>query len=154
MKLNKEFLHQKYIYKDGNLFLKRTNKKVGSPDKDGYLKTQINRMDLRVHRIIFMMFYGYLPTQVDHIDGNPQNNKIENLRPANNSENGLNAKKPKNNTSGVKGVHWHKTAKKWQVMFTVNSKRKSFGYFEEIELAELVCQEAREKYHGEFARHE
>ena len=153
MQLNKEFLNNKYHYIDGDLYLKTNNKKIGSPDKDGYLKTQINRVDLRNHRIIFMMFHGYLPKQIDHIDGNPKNNRIENLRACDNTTNAYNAKKPKNNTSGVKNVHWHKERKQWQVMFAINGKRKSFGMFEDLELAELVAMEAREKHHKEFARH-
>ena len=69
------------------------------------------------------------------------------------TKNGKNRKTPKNNTSGVKGVSWHKRSKKWVVSIGVNWKRKALGYFDDLDLAELVSIEARNKYHGEFANH-
>jgi hypothetical protein len=57
----------------------------------------------------------------------------------------------KNNTSGVKGVSWDKIHNKWSVYVGVNRKIKQIGYFEDLEFAELVSQEARLKYHGAFA---
>ena len=99
------------------------------------------------------MFNGYLPKFIDHIDCNPSNNKIENLREATFSQNQHNTKKRITNTSGVKNVHWYKPLKKWMVYIMINKKRKHLGYFNNIELAELVAQEARNKYHGKYARH-
>jgi hypothetical protein len=59
---------------------------------------------------------------------------------------------PTNNTSGIKGVCWHKSTNRWYVQLQVNKKMKYLGIYEDIELAELVAIEARAKYHGEFAR--
>ena len=101
----------RFEYRDGKLFYKNTEgcmakgSEVGTLDK-GYLKTLINRKPYRLHRIIFMMHHGYLPKYIDHIDGNPANNRIENLRPATSSQNNLNRGKHKRNTSGYKGVTW------------------------------------------------
>jgi hypothetical protein len=146
-------------YHDGVLYCKvsrsnlKTGAKVGSLHLKGYLRTQINKKMYYNHRIIFLMFHGWMPAKIDHIDNNPFNNKIDNLRPATNVENGQNAKKRMDNTSGVKGVYWSKRDKKWQVRVQINGKRKSFGYYDSIELADLVAQEARTKYHGQYARH-
>lgn len=158
--LSKEYLHQIFDYKNGNIFWKiqcgsvYVGKKAGGlRDPRGYKSVQINGNKYLLHRIIFMMFYGYTPKFVDHIDGNPLNNRIENLRESTHSQNCFNRPKPVHNTSGTKGVNWHKTAKKWEVRVMILGKRVHFGLFKSLELAELVAIEARDKYHGKFANH-
>jgi hypothetical protein len=155
-----EYLRQIFDYKDGNLYFKKKigsrgyiGKKVGSLTSKGYLYTTINKKGYLIHRLIFMMFYGYIPNQIDHIDGNSLNNFIENLRPATREENCQNAKLSIANTSGTKGVYWQKSTNKWAISISLNKKRLYFGCFDDLELAELVAQEARDKYHGKFARH-
>jgi hypothetical protein len=90
---------------------------------------------------------------VDHIDGNPSNNRIENLRGATNAQNLQNAKIHQNNTSGIKNVHFDKQKNRWNVQLRIDKKIKHFGLYKDLELAELVATEARNKYHGDFARH-
>lgn len=127
----------RFEYKDGLLYYKKTigcmkkGSTVGSEDKDGYIKTIINRQTWRVHRIIFFMHNNYLPEYLDHIDGNPKNNKIENLRPATVSENNLNRGKHKRNTSGYKGVTWVASANKFSARLAVDKKRLFLGYFDD-----------------------
>jgi len=158
--INKEFLHQLFEYKDGVLYWKtKWSDKIviGNPVgylRNGYLGTKINKIDYKNHRLIFMMHYGYLPKTIDHIDGNPLNNKIENLREATSSQNGYNKKISKANTSGKKGVFWKKDRNKYKVEITINSNPTFFGYYKDFELACLVADEVRNKYHKEFARHE
>jgi len=158
--LTKDYLHEIFEYKDGSLYYKiqtspnsKIGKKVGSLTNRGYLSTTIKSKFYLIHRVIFFMFYGYLPKNLDHIDGNRLNNKIENLRPATFGQNAQNAKIRKDNKFNVKGVYWFKELKKWKVDIGINGKRKYIGVFEDLELAELVAQEARDKYHGKFARH-
>ena len=116
-----------------------------------YISTKIKGKYYCLHRLIYCYHYGFMPEQLDHINGNSLDNRIENLRLATRFENAQNRKKFTNNTSGVKNVSWHKAQQKWFVYVDVNKKRKSIGYFEDLELAELVAIEAREKYHGAFA---
>jgi hypothetical protein len=105
----------------------------------------------KVHRLIFLLEYGYLPQEVDHINMNRADNRLENLRPANRSENQCNRRAIASNTSGYPGVSWHKQSKAWTVRLIKNGKNYRFGYFKDFELAGLVSQEARSKYHGAFA---
>jgi hypothetical protein len=152
-------LHSLLEYRDGVLYRKvKTSNRIKIGDiagslSNGYLLTRINGKKYSNHRIIFLMFHGYLPKCIDHIDGNRSNNKIENLREASLSQNQQNAKTPSTNTSGAKGVSWKKEKKKWMVQVSVNGKLKFFGHFEDLELADLVAQEARNKFHGNFSRH-
>ena len=99
------------------------------------------------------MHYGSSPEIVDHADCNPMNNDIRNLRAATKADNQRNAGMFAHNKSGIKGVCWHKAAKKWLVQIKVKGVKQYLGVYEDIELAELVAQEARNKFHGNFANH-
>lgn len=153
-------LHERFEYRDGELFYKisplpkiKVGSKAGTVNKDGYVKVTIDNKKYQAHRIIFMMQHGYLPKEIDHINCNPSDNRIENLREVTRNQNRYNVVGYKNNTSGVKGVIKNKRLNKWEVSINVNGKRKYFGIFKDFELAELVAMEARDKYHGNFANY-
>ena len=106
-----------------------------------------------LHRLIFLDSHGYLPGQVDHIDGNPGNNCVSNLRAATNAQNARNAKRRSTNTSGVKNVCWHRQIRRWRVQLCVDGKGVSFGCFATLEEATTAAEQARADTFGEFARH-
>jgi hypothetical protein len=146
-------------YKDGILYWKSMPYKrndligteAGTLDCDRRQIT-INKKHYKTHRLVYLMFHGYMPKEVDHIDNNPLNNRIENLRPANRSEQCCNTRLRKDNTSGIKGVSWDKNRNKWVVTVTKNKKTVYTNRFNDLELAQLVAIEARNKYHGDFAK--
>ena len=130
---------------------------AGSLNKsDGYYVIKFGGIAYRLHRLVWIYHNGDIPDKmlVDHIDGNPLNNKIENLRLSTNSQNICNSKIPSTNTSGVKGVHWDKSNNKWRAQMKINHKTKNLGSFDTIEEAETVVIALRNNLHGEFARHE
>jgi hypothetical protein len=142
-----------FNYKDGNLYKRfKEDKPVGSVSKEGYIVVGFNTKSHFAHRVIFLMFNGYLPNCIDHIDGNRANNKIENLRPANANTNAYNQAPRKNTASNLKNITWHKVSKKWQVKMAVNGNIKYFGLYNDVEYAKFVADAMRYKYHGEFAR--
>lgn len=155
-----DLLNQIYEYRDGKLFwkIKFTDKVVIGKEvgtiRNGYKSTKINKKDYGVHRLIFFMHKGYFPKCIDHVDGNPLNNHIENLRDANRMQNAQNSKIPKTNTSGFKNVTWKKDRCKWKVEIRQNNKVHFFGYFDSVFHANEVAKEARNLLHKEFARHE
>ena len=118
-----------------------------------YATTKVSGQHWTVHRLIYLYHHGWVPEQLDHINGNTLDNRIENLRPADQSSNMCNRKRFLNNKSGVKGVSWHSHQKKWFVYLDVNKKRKNIGYFDDLEFAELAANEARAKFHGAFANY-
>jgi hypothetical protein len=120
------------------------------PDKK-YLITKISGKHYCAHKLVYLWHYGQWPEQLDHINRDSLDNRVENLRPANACTNMQNRKVFKSNTSGAKGVAWNKRANKWQVYVGVERKIKHIGYFDNFELAELVAHEARQKFHGVFA---
>ena len=165
--VTQELLKQKFTYcEDGTfIFNKNGNPVICNPTKhQRYLRIGVNNKSFALHRMIFLYHHGYLPKVTDHIDGNRMNNRIENLRDCTQSENCLNSKHRKTSTSPYKNVYLQKYSKKnakynpawkenWIVSITVNKKRKYIGYFEDVELADLVATEARDLYHGAYARH-
>ena len=158
--ITQELVKELFEYRDGELYRKVANSnrvkigdKVGTVNNLGYLCTQINGKIYKNHRLIFLMFKGYLPKYIDHINGIKTDNRIENLRECTSSQNNLNRKQRSNNTSGVKGVMWHKRDKKWEVRMQINGKYKYFGRYHDIEVAKFIADTTRHKFHGEFANH-
>jgi hypothetical protein len=145
-----------FDYVDGQLVAKtNVNKRkagdvLGSLNDKGYLKGRVNQRLYRVHRLVFLYFHGFMPPQVYHIDGNRQNNRIENLREATSAQNNQN--RMATGASKIKGVVWHRQSKKWTASICINRKNIHLGSFEKIEDAALVANKARQKLHGEFAR--
>jgi hypothetical protein len=161
--ITQERLHELFDYREDGTLIWKVNKGTvkigdvaGSTDDKGYYVIRIDRKGRKGHRLIFLYHHGYLTEglQIDHIDGNPGNNRIENLREVTHTQNLQNGKIHSNNTSGVKGVYWHKIANKWAAAIKVNRKQIHLGYYTILEEAAAVVKEAREKYHGEYGRHE
>jgi hypothetical protein len=159
--LTQEEAHRLFEYRDGVLYWKERHKnsrkakgdmEAGTPSGHGYKKVTINQKRFYVHQLVFLMHKGYIPEVVDHIDGNSANNQIYNLRASNKSLNACNSKRNIKNTSGHKGVTWHKAAKKWMCQIVFNAKTKYLGLYEDFELACLVADEARVLYHGAHAK--
>jgi hypothetical protein len=145
-----------FEYKEGKLFWKIAKRKIKigqeitSTNSSGYLKVCLEGKYFLVHRVIYEMFNGLIPSnlQIDHIDGNRKNNNISNLRLATIKENSYNREKQSNNTSGFKGVNWSKYHFKWRVRIG----KKHLGYFNDLEEAYLVYQKEAKQQHNEFYR--
>jgi hypothetical protein len=145
---------------DGSLYWKNPThgkaikgSKAGFINNDGYYQISIYGKKFKEHQIVYLIKNGFIPKEIDHINGNRTDNRIENLREVTRSQNMCNKTTNKLNTSGSKNVSWKAKINKWQVAINFNGKRKYIGVFEDFEFAELVATEARNKYHGEYANH-
>ena len=87
---------------------------------------------------------------VDHIDNTRTNNNINNLRWATFQENNFNSCLASNNTSGFKGISFHKRDKKWEAKIRVNGKKYHLGNFDNIEEAIKARQKRAKELFGEF----
>ena len=157
----KTLVAEYFDYKDGHLYWKKVmhlnkqylvGQEVGSIHKTGYRHVTWMGKIHKVHRLIFLLEHGYLPKEIDHINGDRQDNRLENLREVTRSENQFNKAMCSNNTSGFRGVNWHKHSKSWVVRVCTKGKTKILGYFKDLELAGLVADEARNLYHGKYAK--
>ena len=121
----------------------------------GYIRIGINKKYYAAHRLIWLYMTGEWPKEeIDHIDMNRSNNRWINLRKATKSQNYANQKKYFNNTSGHKGVFWHKKNKKWLACLRYNKKLIYLGCYDNIDDAAKAYENAAFKYFGEFARTE
>ena len=86
----------------------RVGHPAGSLDKDGYVRIRISSIDYQAHRLAWAYVHGDFPEGeqpfIDHINGNPSDNRITNLKISSQAENNKNKKMKSNNTSGVTGV--------------------------------------------------
>ena len=113
-------------------------------DKYGYLR--VNLYEYRVmktHRIHKLVANAFIDNPndkecVDHIDNNRTNNHISNLRFATANENQHNRKLNSNNTSGIKGINWHKANKKWRAQIRIDGIKIHIGLFDNLEDAKTA----------------
>lgn len=148
-------LQAMFTYRDGTLYRNHGQHKgrpFGSENGNGYLRGSINDRLHYAHRLIFVMFHGVVPDYVDHIDGDPMNNRIENLRSVTHAQNMQNQKLRRDNKSGHKGVCWNIRDKTWTVQIFKNSEQHCLGTFADKAAAIAAYQAASKTLHGEFAR--
>jgi hypothetical protein len=131
---------------DGKLY-----KEVGHEAGGGYRRVSIGGVRYLVHRLVFFMHHGLEPEVVDHVDRNPTNNSIENLRAATKAENAYNCGVRVDNSSGFRNVTWHSQKRKWHVALMQAGKRKSYGLYHDKNEAGRVAESIRKEQHGSFA---
>jgi hypothetical protein len=124
-------------------------KVASSINNTGHLQMCLAGRNYALHRIIWLYVYGDFPTgMIDHIDGNPINNRIDNLRIADASINAQNRTKPRiGSKSGFIGVCWNNG--KWMASITANGKRYYLGRFDCKEKASEAYILAKKTLHPE-----
>lgn len=133
----------------------RTGDEAGGLMDKGYINVMVDQKVYKAHIAAFMIYFGRRPSgQIDHINGVRSDNRLCNLRESTQSQNQFNAKRRIDNTSGVKGVFWHKQSGKWTAQITTNGKRRTIGRFLDFESAVNARKNAAIIEHKEFARHE
>lgn len=95
----------------------------------GYKIGSIFNRHYLAHRIAWVIIYGKWPDVIDHINGNPGDNRLSNLRSVTVSENCCNSKRNRKNTSGQTGVTWSRAANKWAAQISLNGQAHFIGVF-------------------------
>lgn len=129
-------------------------KTAGTVSKKGYIMIGIGKVYYLAHRIIWKMKTGEDPIDIiDHENTDRGNNRWGNLREAANGKNIQNSKIRKDNKSGIKGVFWETDRQMWRGVISLDGKQIRIGRFHDLGAARVAMDEARQKLHGEFARH-
>ena len=121
-------------------------------DGTGYLRGSILERNIRAHRAAFAIFYGRWPVgEIDHIDRNPTNNRIENLRECSREQNVRNRASASGSTSRFSGVSFNRKSGRWTATIRCNGKTTVIGHFASEQQAIAARLSAAPEYFGEFA---
>ncbi|UIU26965.1 HNH endonuclease [Escherichia phage vB_EcoS_SA80RD] len=146
-----------FEYKDGVLYWKHNRRggrgikigdSAGSRLQTGYTQIVFEGEHYLRHHIVWLMHGRCIPKgmEIDHIDHDRQNDRIENLRLVTASENSRNKSKPMTNKSGVVGITWHKRDLRWQAHIKIDGKKLYLGYFDNFNDAVKARKEAELLY--------
>jgi len=125
----------------------------GAGKQRRYLIAEICGEAIYLHRAVWLWHFGTLPAMVDHIDGNPGNNRIENLRECTPAQNQYNSARKSNNKSGYKGVAYCPMYRNpWRARIVVDKRVVLLGYFGSVEEAAKAYEAGAATYAKEFAR--
>lgn len=126
---------------------------VGRISTHGYFDICIYGKRYLLHRVIWLYMTGKWPEkEIDHENTAKTDNRWINLREATPSQNQANKRLQKNNLSGVKGVCWNASIKKWKAQIKYLGKNIALGHYVDKSAAVSVVSEARRAFHGDFAR--
>lgn len=122
---------------------------AGNVRSDGRLCIEFKGKIYYAHRLAWLLTHCKWPEGViDHMDGNPSNNRIDNLRDVSCSINGQNQRKAQStNNTGYLGVGWHKKAGKFRALIYIGGKNKHIGYFKTPEEAHAAYLTAKRELH-------
>lgn len=133
------------------MYQRPAGSRAGSFNRHGRLYIQIGPRKYTATHLAWLIMTGAWPTKlIDHRDRNPRNNAWVNLREVTESGNSQNRSMGKNNTSGIKGVYWHKATGKWQASIRAGTQR-SLGLYDTKEEAAEAYAAAAQLLHGDCA---
>lgn len=181
-KLTQEYLHECFRYdpETGELFWKNrlrihfdsdhgyrlfkaryANKKAGKIEsrdtaRTKYLRVGLGKKLYLAHRIVWFMLSGKWPNQIDHIDGNGLNNRLDNLRDVTHKENSRNKPIRKDNKAGIIGVYWDICRNCW--VAHIRHNKKTVYLYSGSKFFEACCRrksaENKYGYHENHGREE
>ena len=126
---------------------------TGAESEKGRINVGFQGKTYKAHILAWVCQTGEWPThQIDHINEDPSDNRWANLRAATKSQNMRNITKIKSNTSGHKGVGFHKETKKWRAYIKADGISYHLGLFPSKEDAIKAYKDAATKLHGVFAK--
>lgn len=127
--------------------------RCGCVTNNGYRLIRVDGHLYMAHLLAWLYAYGeWPPHEIDHRNGERDDNQIYNLRSATGSENQWNKKIPKNNTSGLKGVSLHKQSGRWTANICKYRRVTYLGLFKTKEEASEAYRQEAMRLFGEFAR--
>lgn len=146
-----------YYYDNGTLYRKklsggmRPGSPVGNLTDGGYIRGNVCGVTYYIHRVIWKMHFGTEPEQLDHINRNRSDNRIENLRECSRGENARNVNLFRTNTSGFYGISKCKDRDLYVSYVYKNNKRYS-KKVKTLEIAVDIYEKLALEHHGEFAK--
>jgi hypothetical protein len=127
----------------------RAGEYAGTIQNHGYLVISVDKKRYMAHRLAWFYVHGVWPKgDLDHINEDKLDNRIDNLREATRRQNMQNVRRHKHNTSGYKGVAWHHQRSKWRAYIFDNYRQIHLGLFDSREAAAAARSKAEKEYHS------
>ncbi len=124
---------------------------AGGMSRHGYRIVRVDGIVFMAHRIVWMHVHGEWPAKtLDHINGDRSDNRLENLRLADQYENGYNRKVSRRSSTGVLGVYWENTRLKFSASINFRGKTYNLGRYSYLKEAVAARKQAEQRLYGEF----
>ncbi len=130
---------------------KNARREAASKSGEGYFRIKIEKMNYKVHRVIWKMTYGHDPEIIDHINGDRSDNRLCNLRSCTVAQNSQNKLVLASGSSRFRGVSWNVSKRKWQAKIRANGRIIHLGRFHDEIAAARAYDAAAREFHREFA---
>lgn len=155
--MNQTEAERLFEYRDGSLYWRldrgsnaKTGARAGRLLPTGYRSIHVSGRRYQEHRLIYLMHHGVMPAQIDHINRIKNDNRVENLRAANHSQNQSNTA-DRANQAGFRGVRFVPKTSRWAARIFHNGKEIRIGTFATPELASAAYRMKAAVLFGEFA---
>lgn len=126
----------------------RAGASTGTLRQSGYIEINIASRVRKAHRLAWLYVHGRWPAcHLDHVNGNPGDNRIANLRECTAAENQQNKARSCTNSSGHTGVTWHRPNRKWVAQISVGGRKRCLGYFHDKDDAAAAYRSAKAVIH-------
>jgi hypothetical protein len=152
--ITQDYIKSVFKYENGQLYWLGNrqgapkNTPVGSISSGGYLSCMLDGKHYLLHRLIYLYNHGYMPENVDHINGDRKDNRVENLRAVSKSGNQQNMRVAySTNKANLLGAFYSKQTKKWFSRICVSNKRLWLGTFKTPEEAHHAYIKAKRELH-------
>lgn len=122
--------------------------------KRGYIYVAVDGRSYVMHRLVWILEYGAIEPGhvIDHINGQKDDNRLDNLRSVTQAENTKNMPLYCRNRYGVPGIYLYERYRRWNASIHVKGRRISLGYFDTFEEA-VAARKAAEVAHGYHPNH-
>ncbi len=127
--------------------------RAGSPSGHGYRKITVDYDKFYEHQLVWLYIHGKFPGEIDHINGDPSDNRIANLRLATRTQNNGNAIMGTNGIAGLQGVYLDRRGLKWFSKIQFQGKPIWVGTFDTVEEAHQAYLVKHRELFGEFSVH-
>jgi hypothetical protein len=147
-----------FDYRDGALYWRvdrgsnaKAGARAGRMLPTGYRSIHVSGRRYQEHRLVYLIHHGRMPVQIDHINGDKADNRIENLREADHSQNQVNTA-TRRNESGYRGVRFVPKTGRWAARIYVSGAEIRIGTFATAKEASEAYKAKAAEIYGEFVR--
>ena len=128
-------------------------REAGHATKRGHRTINRKGVSYQAHQVAWLLYYGVWPASgIDHESGQPEDNRANNLRDADQAVNNKNKRVYRSSSSGVLGVSWCKLTTKWRAYININKRLVVLGRYDSF-IDAVAVRKAAERQHQYHPNH-